>query len=125
MFGRNYGRALGEKVGRIPRLVDVKFCKMHRTKNFAVSAALLSMICVQGGASIAKQLFPLIGPVATSAMRIGLAALLLNLIIRPNLLKIQPAAMALLSFLRCRDCGDEFNFLPRDSTDSVGVGRDH
>lgn len=87
MFGRNYGRALGEKVGRIPRLVDVKFCKMHRTKNFAVSAALLSMICVQGGASIAKQLFPLIGPVATSAMRIGLAALLLNLIIRPNLLR--------------------------------------
>src|SRR5690606_2431383 len=57
---------------------------MHRTRNFAVSAALLSMICVQGGASIAKQLFPVIGPVSTSALRIGLAALLVNLIVRPN-----------------------------------------
>jgi len=55
---------------------------MKKTANVALIAALLSMFCVQGGASFAKQLFPAIGPVATTALRIGLAAILLYLINR-------------------------------------------
>ncbi len=52
--------------------------------NTAVPAALLSMVCVQGGASIAKQLFPSIGAIGTSTLRIGLSALLLTIINRPK-----------------------------------------
>ena len=56
--------------------------------NLAIIATLLSMMCVQGGASIAKQLFPAIGPIGTSTLRIGLSAILLFLINRPNLWKL-------------------------------------
>ena len=59
---------------------------MTRNANFAVVAAILSMICVQGGASFAKQLFPAIGPIATTTLRIGLSAILLYIINRPKLL---------------------------------------
>ncbi|SFI84111.1 EamA family transporter [Myroides guanonis] len=52
--------------------------------NTAVPAALLSMVCVQGGASIAKQLFPSIGAIGTSTLRIGLSAILLTIINRPK-----------------------------------------
>ncbi|SEG16580.1 EamA family transporter [Sphingobacterium lactis] len=58
---------------------------MKNYTKIAVTAAILSMVCVQGGASIAKQLFPAIGPIATSALRIGLSAILLYFINRPNL----------------------------------------
>lgn len=54
-----------------------------KSTNIAVVAALLSMVCVQGGASIAKQLFPAIGPIGTTTLRIGLSAILLYLINRP------------------------------------------
>ena len=54
-----------------------------KSTNIAVAAALLSMVCVQGGASIAKQLFPAIGPIGTTTLRIGLSAILLYLINRP------------------------------------------
>ncbi|MGN5954307.1 EamA family transporter [Sphingobacterium lactis] len=54
-----------------------------KSTNIAVFAALLSMVCVQGGASIAKQLFPAIGPIGTTTLRIGLSAILLYLINRP------------------------------------------
>lgn len=57
--------------------------KMKKS-NSAVSAALLSMLCVQGGASIAKQLFPSVGAIGTSTLRIGLSALLLTIINRPK-----------------------------------------
>lgn len=58
-----------------------------KSKNVAVSAALLSMISVQGGASVAKYLFPLLGPAGTSTLRIGFAGILLALINRPNIRK--------------------------------------
>ena len=58
---------------------------MIRNTKFAVIAAILSMVCVQGGASFAKQLFPVIGPIATTALRIGLSAIILYLITRPKL----------------------------------------
>lgn len=43
------------------------------------------MISVQGGASIAKYLFPTLGPAGTSTLRIGLAGILLIIINRPNI----------------------------------------
>ncbi|MVZ64438.1 EamA family transporter [Sphingobacterium sp. DK4209] len=56
-----------------------------KNKNMAVPAALASMICVQGGASLAKRLFPTLGAIGTSTLRIGLSAIILFLINRPNL----------------------------------------
>lgn len=56
-----------------------------KNKNFAIPAALLSMISVQGGASIAKYLFPYLGPAGTSSLRIGLAGVLLAIINRPKI----------------------------------------
>ncbi|MTG97476.1 MULTISPECIES: EamA family transporter [Myroides] len=61
---------------------------MKQTKTgSAVSAALLSMVCVQGGASLAKKLFPIVGATGTTSLRIGLSAILLNLINRPKISK--------------------------------------
>lgn len=57
---------------------------MKHKKSKAVPAALFSMICVQSGASIAKQLFPVIGASATSTLRIGLSAILLTIINKPK-----------------------------------------
>lgn len=51
----------------------------------AIAAALSAMLCVQGGASIAKSLFPVLGPTGTTTLRIGLSAILLNIIIRPKI----------------------------------------
>lgn len=58
-----------------------------KNSNIAIPATLLAIICVQGGASIAKQLFPLIGPIGTVTLRIVLSAILLTLINRPNFLQ--------------------------------------
>lgn len=52
--------------------------------NIAISATLLAIICVQGGASIAKQLFPAIGAIGTVTLRIVLSAIILMLINRPK-----------------------------------------
>ncbi|MGG5506879.1 MULTISPECIES: EamA family transporter [unclassified Myroides] len=54
-------------------------------KKTAISAALTSIMCVQGGASLAKKLFPVLGPAGASSLRIGLSAILLLLINRPKL----------------------------------------
>ncbi len=56
---------------------------MKDNKNRALAAVLLSMLSVQGGASIAKHLFPVLGPAGTTTLRIGLAGVLLAVINRP------------------------------------------
>ncbi len=60
---------------------------MKNNNCWAVPAVLLAMLSVQGGASIAKYLFPLLGPAGTSTLRIGLAGLLLAAINRPDIRK--------------------------------------
>ncbi|MBQ4864258.1 DMT family transporter [Pseudoalteromonas sp. MMG013] len=50
---------------------------------FAVACLLCAMITIQSGASIAKQLFPFVGPEGTTAYRLGFSALILCLIFRP------------------------------------------
>ena len=58
------------------------------SSNRAVPAVLMSMISVQGGASIAKRIFPVMGASGTSTLRIGLSAIILFLIHRPNLFNV-------------------------------------
>lgn len=55
-----------------------------------VPAVLLSIISVQCGAAIAKSLFPVIGAIGTTSIRIGISAILLLLVYRPNLFQITP-----------------------------------
>jgi inner membrane transporter RhtA len=50
-----------------------------------VPAVLLAIISVQCGAAIAKTLFPTIGAAGTASIRIGISALILLLVYRPNL----------------------------------------
>ncbi|QNH63455.1 EamA family transporter [Hymenobacter sediminicola] len=54
-------------------------------------AVLLSIVSVQGGAAIAKGLFPVLGPAGTASLRIGFSALVLLLVVRPRLQQLQPA----------------------------------
>ena len=49
----------------------------------AVAALLVSIFCFQIGASIAKQLFPLVGAQGTVALRVGLSAVMMLVIGRP------------------------------------------
>ena len=59
---------------------------MKSSRNMAlppVVSILLAIFSVQGGAAIAKGLFPVIGPAGTAAVRIGLSAIILLAIFRP------------------------------------------
>lgn len=61
----------------------------HRKRPFpAIPAVLLSMISVQGGASIAKSLFPVLGAAGTSSLRIGLSAVIMCIVNRPKVWKL-------------------------------------
>jgi inner membrane transporter RhtA len=53
-----------------------------------VYAVLLAIISVQSGAAIAKSLFPTIGAAGTASIRIGISALILGLVYKPNFKKI-------------------------------------
>lgn len=55
----------------------------NRDLLFAVACLLCAMVTIQSGASIAKQLFPYVGPEGTTAYRLGFSALILCLIFRP------------------------------------------
>src|SRR3954451_13141605 len=48
-------------------------------------AVVLAMISVQGGAALAKGLFPVLGAVGTVGLRIGLSAVILLAAFRPRL----------------------------------------
>lgn len=49
----------------------------------AVASLLVAMLSFQAGASIAKQLFPLVGAPGTTALRLGLSAIIVGLVQRP------------------------------------------
>ena len=57
----------------------------------AVPAVLFSIVSVQGGAAIAKGLFPLLGAAGTTSLRIGLSALVLLAVVRPRLGQLRAA----------------------------------
>ena len=54
-------------------------------------AVILAMISVQGGAALAKGLFPALGPAGTVGLRIGLSALILLAAFRPRLTRLSAA----------------------------------
>ncbi|MGI4759467.1 MAG: EamA family transporter [Janthinobacterium lividum] len=56
-----------------------------------VPAVLLAIISVQGGAAIAKGLFPVVGAAGTASLRIGLSALMLLVAVRPRLGQLRAA----------------------------------
>ncbi|MEH8020422.1 MULTISPECIES: EamA family transporter [Rheinheimera] len=56
---------------------------VNRPLLVAVASVLLAMVTIQSGASIAKQLFPVVGPDGTTALRLGFSALVLWLVFRP------------------------------------------
>lgn len=53
-----------------------------------IPSVILAIISVQGGAAIAKGLFPVIGPASTASLRIGISAIILLLVNRPNMLRL-------------------------------------
>ena len=67
---------------------------MPPARSFALSpvpSVLLAIGSVQGGAAIAKGLFPVLGAAGTVGLRIGISLLLLLAVVRPPLGQLQPA----------------------------------
>ena len=60
---------------------------MKFNKKWAICTALAAMLSVQGGASIAKYLFHLLGPAGAVTLRVGIAGVMLMCMIRPPVLK--------------------------------------
>ena len=58
---------------------------MTSDKKLAIGSALASMMSVQGGASIAKYLFHLLGPAGAVTLRVGLAGIMLFTVMRPKI----------------------------------------
>ena len=56
-----------------------------------IPAVLGAIVSVQGGAAIAKGLFPALGATGTAGLRIGLSALMLLLAFRPSLTRLTAA----------------------------------
>jgi inner membrane transporter RhtA len=65
--------------------------KLSLVKLPPIPAILLSIISVQGGAVVAKGLFPVLGAGGTASVRIGLSALILVIAVRPNLGSLKAA----------------------------------
>lgn len=57
--------------------------QLNKATFLAIASVLLAMVTIQSGASVAKQLFPLIGPEGITALRVGFAALMLCGVFRP------------------------------------------
>ena len=58
---------------------------MSSDKRLAIGSALCSMMSIQGGASIAKYLFSLLGPAGAVTLRVGIAGVLLMALVRPKI----------------------------------------
>ncbi|WP_299997602.1 threonine/homoserine exporter RhtA [uncultured Cedecea sp.] len=55
-----------------------------------IMVLLIAMISIQGGAALAKTLFPLVGPQGVTAVRLGLGTLILVIIFKPWRLRFSP-----------------------------------
>ena len=63
---------------------------MNKRLLSAIVSVLLAMIAIQSGASFAKQLFPIVGPEGTSALRVFFAAAILSIIFKPWKARLSP-----------------------------------
>lgn len=59
------------------------YCLTMHSIGLSISTLFLAMTSIQIGASLAKQLFPIIGAVHTTALRLGIASIILLTIWRP------------------------------------------
>ncbi|SDU06624.1 inner membrane transporter RhtA [Pseudomonas pohangensis] len=57
-----------------------------------IALLVIAMCSIQGGAALAKSLFPLVGAEGTTALRLSLAALILGLVMRPWRTRLNIAA---------------------------------
>lgn len=57
----------------------------------AAPAVLLAIVSMQGGAAVAKGLFPVLGAAGTVSLRIGFSALLMLAVVRPPLRRLRAA----------------------------------
>lgn len=58
----------------------------------------IAMVSIQGGAALAKTLFPLVGPQGVTAIRLGLGTLILMIIFKPWRLRFNPQQRVPLLF---------------------------
>ena len=73
--------------------------RAERQVPLAAGAALLALVSLQTGAAFAKSLFPLVGSDGVAALRLGLAALGLGLVLRPWRLRLEARGwMALAAY---------------------------
>lgn len=61
-----------------------------------IPALLVAVVSIQGGAALAKQIFPALGPAGATGLRVSLAALLLLAFFRPPLARLGRAQWAAL-----------------------------
>ena len=72
---------------------------MTTASHSPLAATLTSLVSVQVGAAVAKTLFPQVGPEGVAALRLGLAALVLVLWLRPWTLSLDRSNwLALLGY---------------------------
>jgi inner membrane transporter RhtA len=60
----------------------------------AAPAVLLAIVSMEGGAAVAKGLFPVLGAAGTVSLRIGFSALLMLVVVRPPLRSLHATAPA-------------------------------
>lgn len=71
------------------RVIPIRMAAPPRHSSIPPLPAVLgAVVSVQGGAALAKHLFPVLGPTGTVGLRIGLSALVLLLAFRPPLRKL-------------------------------------
>jgi inner membrane transporter RhtA len=94
---------------------------MSRTL-LAVLAVLVAMVSFQTGASLAKQLFPLVGPVGTTLLRLGFGALILCAIWRPWRQKLTRAELRTIVIYGVAMGGMNLSFYIALKTVPLGIG---
>src|SRR2546430_6032193 len=94
---------------------------MRRTL-LAVLAVLVAMVSFQTGASLAKQLFPLVGPVGTTTLRLVFGALILCAIWRPWRQKLTRAELRTIAIYGVAMGGMNLCFYIALKTVPLGIG---
>ena len=91
-------------------------------KFLAVLAVLVAMLSFQTGASLAKQLFPLVGPVGTTTLRLTFGALILCAIWRPWRQKLTRAELRTIAIYGVAIGGMNLCFYIALKTLPLGIG---
>src|ERR1043165_9563352 len=94
---------------------------MSRTL-LAILALIVAMISFQTGASLAKRIFPLVGPIGTTTMRLCFGALILCAISRPWRQKLTRAELRTIAIYGLAMAGMNLSFYIALKTVPLGVG---